>query len=440
MRLTGAVLTVLVIAACGGLGEDAIRDLAAPATPTGVPSAPTPLPTPVGPSSAVAPAAPTPAQVSEPEIVVPSRIGSLLDPRGDWHTATLLRDGRVLVTGGFVQPPGRDGVPQGWGDHLKSAETYDPSNGTWTLAGSMTLTRAGHAATLLDDGTVLVVGGIGPEVWRASAEVYNPSTDSWARTGKSKGPTAWHAATRLSDGRVLVAGGYVNVGGLSSGPVDWAEIYDAATGTWSTTGSMGDERLFHTLTLLDDGRVLAAGGSRDVPAEVYDPSDGTWTQTSSLREERRFHTATLLADGTVLLTGGMTRDFEALQSAEIYDPSGGAWSLTGSMSEALAAHTATRLPDGRVLVAGGLRARESDFLGLFISGPVVGSAEVYDPSSGTWSPVGSMSEERAYYSAVLLEDGRVLVVGGKGEDQSMLHSTELFDPSTDTWSSPGPAQ
>ena len=115
---------------------------------------------------------------------------------------------------------------------------------------------------------------------------------------------------------------------------------------------------------------FAAGGSRDVPAEVYDPSDGTWTQTSSLREERRFHTATLLADGTVLLTGGMTRDFEALQSAEIYDPSGGAWSLTGSMSEALAAHTATRLPDGRVLVAGGLRARESDFLGLFISGPV----------------------------------------------------------------------
>ena len=444
MHLTCAVLTVLVLAACGGLGEDAVRDLAAPATPTGVPSAPTALPATVGPSPSVAAAAPTATQVPEPEVVVPSSIGSLLDPRGGWHTATLLRNGRVLVTGGLVQPPGRDSGPQGWGSHLKSAETYDPSNGTWTLAGSMTLTRAGHGATLLDDGTVLVVGGLGPEDWRASAEVYNPSTDSWARAGMSKGPTAWHAATRLSDGRVLVAGGYVNVAGLNNGPVDWAEIYDAATGTWSTTGSMGDERLFHTLTFLDDGRVLAAGGSTDLPAEVYDPSDGTWTQTSSLREERRFHTATLHEDGTVLLTGGMTRDFEALQSAEIYDPAGGAWSLAGSMSEARAAHTATRLTDGRVLVAGGLRARESDFIGLYVSGPVVGSAEVYDPSSGTWSPVGSMSETRAYHSAVLLEDGRVLVIGGTGEsageDYNILDSTELFDPSTETWSSPGSAQ
>ncbi len=240
---------------------------------------------------------------------------------------------------------------------------------------------------------------------------------------------------------MLVAGG-LGLGDLGGGALDWAEIYDAATGALSTTGRMGDERVLHTLTLLDDGRVLAAGGARDVPAEVYDPSDGTWTQTGSLREERRYHRATLLEDGTVLVTGGMTRDFEALQSAEIYDPADGAWSVTGSMSEARAEHTATRLPDGRVLVAGGLRARESDFSfgRLYVSGPVIGSAEVYDPSSGTWSLVGSMSEMRAYHSAVLLEDGTVLVIGGTGEDQSMLHSTELFDPSTDTWSSPGSAQ
>ena len=78
------------------------------------------------------------------------------------------------------------------------------------------------------------------------------------------------------------------------------------------------------------------------------------------------------------------------------------------------------------------------------SDPVIGSAEVYDPSSGTWSPVGSMSEKRMYFSAVLLEDGTVLVIGGAGESagegQNMLDSTELFDPSTNTWSSPGSAQ
>ena len=304
----------------------------------------------------------------------------------------------------------------------------------------MTLTRAGHIATLLEDGTVLVVGGIGPtpDTWRASAEVYNPSTDSWAKAGKTKGARAWLAATRLSDGRVLLAGGLGRESRETFGPLDWAEIYDAATGTWSTTGSIGDERSEHTLTLLDDGRVLVAGGVRDVPAELYGPSDGRWTQTSSLREERQIHRATLLEDGTVLLTGGMTGDkIEALQSAEIYDPIKGAWSLTGSMSEARAGHTATRLPDGRVLVAGGERSRES-------SERIIGSAEVYDPTSGTWSPVGSMSEKRMYFSAVLLEDGTVLVIGGigerAGEGLTILDSTELFDPSTNTWSSPGSAQ
>ncbi len=426
LHLIGVVMAVLVMAARGGLGEDAILDPTATPPPAGVPSAPTALPDPVGPSPAVAVAAPTATQVPEPEIVVPSSIGSMLEPRGAAHTATLLRDGRVLVTGGG-------------GGNLKSAETYEPSTGTWTLAGSMTLTRYGHAAILLDDGTVLVVGGAGPtfETWRASAEVYNPSTDSWARTGMTKGPRAWLAATRLSDGRVLLAGGLGRESRESFGPLDWAEIYDAATGTWSTTGSIGDERSEHTLTLLDDGRVLVAGGVRDVPAELYDPSDGTWTQTGSLREERQRHRATLLGDGTVLVTGGMTGDFEAHQSAEIYDPLRGTWSITGSMSEARAAHIATRLPDGRVLVAGGERYIEN-------SDPVIGSAEVYDPSSGTWSPVGSMSEKRMYFSAVLLEDGTVLVIGGAGESagegQNMLDSTELFDPSTNTWSSPGSAQ
>ena len=169
MHLTCAVLAVLVMAACGGLGEDVILDPTATPPPAGVPSAPTALPATVGPSPSVAAAAPTATQVPEPEIVLPSSIGRLLEPRGGWHTATLLRDGRVLVTGGLASPPVRG---SSLGAHLKTAETYDPSNGTWTLAGSMTLTRAGHAATLLDDGTVLVVGGIGLDFFRASAEVY----------------------------------------------------------------------------------------------------------------------------------------------------------------------------------------------------------------------------------------------------------------------------
>ena len=82
----------------------------------------------------------------------------------------------------------------------------------------------------------------------------------------------------------------------------------------------------------------------------------------------------------------------------------------------------------------------TDAYNVYLSGPPLGSAEVYDPSSGTWSPVEGMSEKRSYHAAVLLVDGRVLVIGGAGEGQSTLDSTELFDPATGAWSSPGSAQ
>ena len=324
-HLVGAVLTVLVVAACGGAGEDATPGPAAAAAPSGVPSAAAPA----QPSASVAPAAPTPAQVSEPEDVVPSRIGSLLDPRGGWHTAMLLQDGRVLVAGGLAQHFAAYDVT----DHLKFVELYAPTTGAWTLSGNMTLTRAGHTATLLDDGAVLVVGGVGASFVtpRSSTEVYDVSMDSWSKTGNMEAPRLWHAATLLEDGRVLVAGGLLV--GRGFGPDASAAVYDPATGTWSSTGSMSAGRLSHTLTLLEDGSVLAVGGDGVVLAERYDSSESLWTEAGSLQQERRWHTATLLEDGRVLVTGGMTADLQALQSAEIYDPASGKWSLTGSMSE-----------------------------------------------------------------------------------------------------------
>ena len=342
----------------------------------------------------------------------------------------------MLVAGGLDQPF----VLQSEMETLKSAETFDPATGSWTRAASMGLSRGGHTASLLDEGTVLVAGGalggiggigVGRQGFlRSTMEVYDALEDSWARSGK------------LDAGRVLVAGGFRQDRGPPT--TDSVEVYDPSRGTWSSTGSLAEKRLFHTLTLLQDGRVLAVGGMPSFGsgatgvevAEVYDPSDGTWTEAGSLQEVRRWHTATLLEDGTVLIAGGMIGELESLQSAEIYDPASG-WSPVGSMSEARALHTATRLPDGRVLVVGGLRDQGSAEFGLYVSGPPLASAEVYNPSSGTWSPVESMSEKRSYHAAVLLEDGRVLVIGGTGEGQLMLDSTELFDPSTGTWSAPG---
>src|SRR5204863_5995394 len=129
---------------------------------------------------------------------------------------------------------------------------------------------------------------------------------------------------------------------------------------WTKTGRMNEARRWHTLTLLDDGQVLAVGGSRgaDEPvrdAELYQPATGVWTPTGALHVGRQSHTATRLADGTVLVVGGYGRapDFRRLVSAEVYSPTDETWTRTANLHDGRGGHTATRLADGRVLVAGG---------------------------------------------------------------------------------------
>ena len=121
---------------------------------------------------------------------------------------------------------------------------------------------------------------------------------------------------------------------------------------------MGAFRQSHTATLLLSGKVLVAGGENNFPlnsAELYDPATGTWTATGSLATSRSSHTATLLPNGNVLVAGGFTdQNFFPLNSAELYDPNSETWTPTASMNiPARAVHTATLLLNGKVLVAGG---------------------------------------------------------------------------------------
>jgi uncharacterized repeat protein (TIGR02543 family) len=311
------------------------------------------------------------------------------------HTATLLANGKVLVTGGS------DGGPNGYG--ITSAELYDPATGIWTNAASMGGGRASHTATLLADGKVFVAGGRGS----SSAELYDPATGIWTYIGSMSSRRGGHTATLLANGKVLVVGGYNNlIGYLGS-----ADLYDPATGILTSTNSMSHSRGFHTATLLANGKVLVAGGVGSVSsAELYDPATETWTNTGSMRLGRSQHTATLLASGMVLVAGGGYSD----SSTELYNPATGTWTNTGSMSGGRDLHTATFLANGKVLVAGGAGS-------LF-------SAELYDPATGIWTSTGAMSGGRYLHTATFLANGKVMVLGGTTSGYNHLSSAELYDP------------
>jgi N-acetylneuraminic acid mutarotase len=386
------------------------------------------------------------------------------------HTATLLPNGQVLVAGGF----------DGWGDphYHFTAELYDPIAGTWSYTVGNLQGRCQHRATLLTNGKVLLTGGTDGEATLFSAELYDPATRTFASNppspqlyarslhsatllpsgqvllaaGESPSHNAtaelsnsdgtwtattplpvviWsnHTATLLPNGQVLVAGGW-------SGSASQAgcELFDYAVGSLAFTGT-ATERAYHTSTLLPNGKVLVAGGAFGMfydSAELFNPDDGTWSPTGFLELGRHHHTATLLPAGktfgkVLVVGGGMVPD-----SAELYDPGSFIWVFTGSLGQARqGGHTATLLANGKVLVVGG---EGSD-------GVPLASAEIYDPETETWSSTGnSLNTSRAHHTATLLPNGKVLVTGGYSwllEAPEYLSSSELYNPATGTWSATG---
>ena len=292
----------------------------------------------------------------------------------------------------------------------------------WEPRASMATGRAGHTATLLADGQVLVVGG---DATAPSAERYDPATDRWLTTTPGA-IRSYHSATRLGDGRVLVAGGQARAG---SGEVTaTVEFYQPATNTWAAGAAMAAARYAHTATLLPDGRVFVAGGAptnrlADIAAstEVFDPATGRWTPTAPMRVPRLGHTATLLRDGKILVAGGTQGVTSNSSLAEVYDPATDRWADAGSLIVPRRAHVAVLLGDGQVLVAGG----GND------AGPTA-TAERYDPARNTWFAVGALAAARYGHTLTLLPDGQVLAAGGRGA------TVDRYDPATERWTAAPP--
>jgi hypothetical protein len=327
------------------------------------------------------------------------------------QTATLLDNGKVLVTGGQDVSTSADS---------SSAELYDPDSNTWSSAGSMASARVGQTATLLANGKVLVVGGNDDSKILATAELYDPTTNKWLSAGSMAMARVYQTATLLPSGKVLVVGG-TNLSALAS-----AEVYDPVSNTWSSAASLATARYGQTATLLGNGKVLAAGGYNGVvfvaSGELYDPATDTWSAAGTMATGRYFHTATLLVDGKVLVTGGLSAQStnNAESSAELYDPASNTWSTAGSMATARAHQTATLLANGAVLITGGNN---------FLDGPL-SSAEVYNPSTNSWLSGGAMATARFFQTATLLQTGKVLIAGGItgiGGNAHSLSTAELYD-------------
>jgi hypothetical protein len=321
--------------------------------------------------------------------------GPMAQPR-EGHTATRLEDGRVLVAGGRGET------------ETKSAETFDPATGTWSAAGQLASARRGHTATLLPGGRVAVIGGsaagpYGTRIYPAPAELFDPD-GGWTTVGSLSTPRSSHTATLLQDGRVLVAGGY-NLGDLSS-----CEIFDPADGTFRPTGALATRRYGHEAVRLADGRVLVLGGASSsvsgtnftATAEVWSPTSGTWSVAPSLLGAR-YRFAAAFAGGRVLVAGG-SNDGGVLTNAELYNP--------GAGSTALPALTSARASAAAVPVGSGVLVIGGYALGKYGAELVHASAELLGAAATQWTAVGPMGSARSAATATPLADGSVLVAGG----------------------------
>jgi hypothetical protein len=273
--------------------------------------------------------------------------------------------------------------------------------------GRMTRARNGHSATLLQDGRVLIAGGCDPfplscRDSSSSAEIYDPDSETFSETGSMIFPRRVHSAVLLLDGRVLI------VGGCSGDCSGSAELYDSASGTFSRTGDMSVGQPYTAAVLLRSGKVLVVGYRT---AQLFDPASGMFTSVSAIDIRDFVYNTTLLVDGTVLIN--------SLSGVSIYDPvSNQFWNLPRDLQ--VTGSPAAPLLDGSVAVAGGY---DPSSLGDVAFRQNV----LYDPSTQTFQVAPRLTLPRAFHTATLLKDGRLLIAGGYDGGFGIFSNAEMYD-------------
>lgn len=301
-----------------------------------------------------------------------------------FHTATLLQDGRVLITGGFETDRPGHSSPE---FRHATAELFDPAKGTSSLTGAMSQARSQHRAFPLQDGRVIIKGND-----PYPPEIYDPRAGSFAILADAPEFGRSVSTTILSTGDIFATDEGGNAGMLDQN-------------TWEFTSSdrMIAPRTNHTATLMGDGRVLIAGGMNAAGmvkiSEIFDPTTHSFAEVGDLNDERWGHEALLLQDGKVLVIGGRRGTIEAdnvqnVTTAEMFDPATGNFAAAGDTGLP-SIQSAFLLPSGKVFLLSG------------------GDVAIYDPASGTAARTGhSIGQNRLAYAITLLEDGRIMISGG----------------------------
>jgi hypothetical protein len=344
----------------------------------------------------------------------------------------------VEKVGGFVHYgfANGDDVPQlpavpGAGDWVAIESGVGQSDRTGVSASA----RRGAAIVTLSDGKVLAIGGqnysdleAGPTITGAT-EIYDPATGSWSTTA-SCNARAFAAAVVLPNGKVLVTGGMTS----ATATTNTCQVFDPVAQSWAATGAMGTARAFHTATLMANGEVVVIGGLNNSTTatnsvEIFNGT--TWRAGPWMLEPRAKHTATLFGDDRILVAGGSNS--LALYGYAVYSHAAGVWSDEGAMQQARQGHSAVLLDSGHILLTGGSKSvafktsswTDSDFLT---------DAEVFNTSTFESVRVASLKLPRAHAAVAKLQDGRVLVIGGRTKVGKVTKSAEVFEPETSTWS------
>jgi hypothetical protein len=375
--------------------------------------------------------------ISESSAPLPVRVGEVpmltMSTRRALHAAVALHDGRILICGGTDNA--------NIGGVLATAEIFDPISGAFTPTGAMRSARQGHTATVLPHGEVLIAGGsqnVGFRSELATAELYDPNSGTFRAIGSMTMARQGHTATLLRDGRVLIAGGSSN--GITT--TASAEIYDPQTRSFTAIAPMGVPREAHTATMLKSGKVLIAGGGRGgmpggyiayATAEIFDPISNTFSTLNSRMSTGRVGlVAALLDDGRVLLAGGKSSAVQSpfgganlfflapLNTADVFDPESNSFRAVGQMQANHYLGAASRLSTGKVLITGGWNAVGGSIGGLR-------TADIFDPGANVFSSA-NLNVARFNQTSTLLPNGDAMIAGGIDADGNVTATVEFYAP------------